>query len=51
MVLEQKALYNTILAETTPFSKNATCLSPLSQNESIEIMGINIIQSEVIEKK
>ena len=52
MLIQQIAIYNPVLAEhlNTPLSKNATYLSPLSQNELIEVIGINTIQHELIEE-
>ena len=50
ILLQQIAFYHPILAEhlNTPLSKNI--LSPFSQIELIEVIGINTIQNELIEE-
>ena len=52
MLLQEISHYNPILARhlTASFSKNTTYLSPLSQNELVEIIEINIIQSDIMNK-
>ena len=53
MILSQEiAFYNPILAKhlNNSLSKNATYLNPLSQNKLLEVIGINAIQSELIEE-
>ena len=52
MLLQQIELYSPILVKhwSTPLSKNATFLSPLSQNELIEVIGINTLQSELMKE-
>ena len=52
MFLQQIVLYNPILEEhlNTLLTKTAAYLSPFSQNELIEIIGIKTIQSKLIEE-
>ena len=52
MLLQQIASYSHILVEqlNTSLSKKDTYLSTLSQNELIEVISINTIQSELIEE-
>ena len=48
MLFQEISHYNPTLARhfSTLFSKNTTYLSPLSQNELVEVTGINIVQSD-----
>ena len=48
MLLQQMTMYNSILKEhlKTSLSKNCTYLAILSNNELIEVIGINTLQSE-----
>ena len=53
MILSQEiAFHNPILVKhlNNSLSKNATYLNPLSQNKLLEVIGINTIQTELIEE-
>lgn len=48
MLFQEISHYNSTLTRhfSTLFRKNTTYLSPLSQNELVEVIGINIVQSD-----